>query len=59
MNPRWLFRMAKLAHRPPSERRVKVVLGVIAVCLLLFAFEFFIGWPDWLSVEPFARYWRP
>ncbi|KRS18040.1 hypothetical protein [Roseovarius indicus] len=60
MNPRWLFRMAKWAQRPPSEKRVKLVLGVIVLCLLLVAIEYFIGWPDWMTVEPAGRRgWLP
>jgi len=60
MTPRFLFRMARWAHHPPSPRRVKLVLAVIALCLALFAIEHFIGWPDWLSVEPAGRRgWRP
>ena len=60
MNPRWLFRMAKWAHRPPSEKRVKLVLGIIVVCLAVFAIEYFIGWPDWMTLEPAGRRgWLP
>ena len=60
MNPRWLFRMVKWAQRPPSEKRVKLVLGVIVLCLLLVAIEYFIGWPDWMTVEPAGRRgWLP
>ncbi len=56
MNPRWLLRMAKWAHRPPGAARVRLVLGVIALCLALLAVERFIGWPDWLRVEPVRRH---
>ncbi|WP_198586139.1 hypothetical protein [Roseovarius salinarum] len=52
MNPRWLFRMARWAQRPPSERRVKLVLGIVAACVALFVIERYVGWPDALSVEP-------
>lgn len=55
MNPRWLFRMARWAHRPPGEARVRLVLGVVALCLLLAAVEYFIGWPDWMSLQPTGR----
>ncbi|MEQ9239484.1 hypothetical protein [Roseovarius indicus] len=52
--------MAKWAQRPPSEKRVKLVLGVIVLCLLLVAIEYFIGWPDWMTVEPAGRRgWLP
>ncbi|MDM8167190.1 hypothetical protein [Roseovarius sp.] len=60
MNPRWLFRMAKWAHRPPSEKRVMLVLGIVVVCLAVFAIEYFIGWPDWMTLDPAGRRgWRP
>ncbi|SLN12788.1 hypothetical protein PEL8287_00453 [Roseovarius litorisediminis] len=57
MNPRWLFRMAKWARQPPSEKRVIFVLGIVGLCLVLFAIERFVGWPDFLSLEPRARRW--
>jgi hypothetical protein len=43
--------MAKWARHPPSEKRVKLVLAVIALCLLLFAIERWIGWPEALTVQ--------
>lgn len=59
MNPRWLFRMARWARNPPGEKRVIFVFAIIAFCLVLFAIEYFIGWPEWLSVQPGAHRWRP
>ena len=59
MNQRWLFRMAKWAHRPPSMARVILVLSIVAVCLLVFAIEYFFGWPEWMTIEPGARRNRP
>lgn len=59
MNPRWLFRMARWARNPPSEKRVLFVLGIITVCLGLYAVEYFIGWPELLSMEPKGRWWWP
>jgi len=32
-------------------RRVILVFGIIAVCLVLFLVERYVGWPDWLSLE--------
>ena len=55
MNPRWLFRMARWAQNPPSERRVKFVFAIVAVCLCLFAWEYFVGWPDALSPTDMRR----
>lgn len=51
MNMRWLLRAALWARNPPGEKRVKLVLAVIALCLLLFGVERLFGWPDWLTVQ--------
>ena len=55
---RWLLRMALWARRPPSEARVKLVLGVIVACVSLVLIERLLGWPDWATVER-LRYERP
>lgn len=46
---RWFLRMSMWARNPPSANRVKLVIGVIVLCLLLLAVERFIGWPDWAT----------
>ncbi len=51
MNPRWLLRMARWARNPPSPGRVKLVLAVVALCLLLLAIERLFGWPEALTVN--------
>ncbi|WP_416881978.1 hypothetical protein [Marivita sp.] len=51
MNWQHLLRMARWARNPPSPARVKLVCAVIAVCLVLFAIETWVGWPDWMSLE--------
>ena len=55
MNPIWFLRMAKWAKHPPSEGRVKLVLAIVAVCLLLAAIEWWFGWPDWLTPNQVPR----
>lgn len=45
------LRMAKWARNPPSARRVRLVLIVLALCLILFAIERWIGWPEALNVQ--------
>jgi len=55
VNPIWLMRMARWVRRPPSWRRVILVLSVIAACFALFAIERFVGWPDWLTVNGRVR----
>ncbi|MDO9526433.1 MAG: hypothetical protein Q7J57_13005 [Gemmobacter sp.] len=55
MNITWFLRMARWVRHPPSSARVKLVLGVIAACLLLVAIEKFIGWPDMLTLQGGGR----
>lgn len=50
-NPRHFLRMAKWARNPPSDRQVKLFLGVVALCLVLFGIERIVGWPEWLTVD--------
>ena len=59
MTVRWLLRMARWARNPPSMRRVVLVLGIVAVCLALFAVEYFIGWPEAPSPDARGRLWKP
>lgn len=49
MTLRRFLRAARWARRPPSARRVVLVLGVVAACLALAAIERFVGWPGWLT----------
>lgn len=51
----WLLRMAQWARHPPSPARVKLVLGVMAACILLVVLERVFGWPDALTVEKLRR----
>ena len=51
MNQAWLIRMARWARNPPPLWRVKLVFGVVLLCLMLVGFEHFWGWPDWLQVN--------
>ena len=55
MNQRWLFRMKRLVQNPPSEGKVKLVFFVIAACAALYAYEYFYGWPEALTLDPSAR----
>ncbi|MCK4713039.1 MAG: hypothetical protein KAT26_09190 [Marinosulfonomonas sp.] len=50
-NLRHLLRMSKWARKPPSEKRVKLVIGIIVICLILFAVERWIGVPDWMQMD--------
>jgi len=55
VNLRPFLRMAKWARNPPSEKRVKLVLVVIALSLLLLGYERLFGWPDWLTLDNTPR----
>ncbi|MEM6634871.1 MAG: hypothetical protein AAF667_03165 [Pseudomonadota bacterium] len=43
MNLRHLLRMKRLAERPPSNRRVALVFGTIAICLVIAGAEWLFG----------------
>ena len=47
----WLVRAKRWVQNPPSAGRVKLVFGVIAVCIVIVAVERFAGWPDWMTVD--------
>lgn len=55
MNYTWFLRMAKWARNPPAPGRVKLVLGVLLACLLLFGYEYIFGWPEWLTLDNSGR----
>jgi len=55
MNLRHLLRMSKWARHPPSAKRVKLVIGIVVICLVLFAIERWIGVPEWLQMERMRR----
>ncbi|ULB09295.1 hypothetical protein ORIO_05070 [Cereibacter azotoformans] len=59
MSPLWLLRMARWARRPPSRRRVLLVLAVVGASLALVAVERVAGWPEALTVDGFGRAGRP
>jgi hypothetical protein len=47
----WLMRAKRWVQNPPSEGRVKLVFGVVAICLVIVGIEYFVGWPDWMTVD--------
>ena len=51
----WFVRMSRWARNPPSARRVVFVLGVVGICLALFAVERFVGWPEALTLDRVHR----
>ncbi len=52
MIPRFLLRMSRWARNPPSERRVALLLGVLAACLVIAALNWAGLWPDALTLSP-------
>lgn len=55
---RWMIRAVLWIRNPPSEKRVILVLVVIAACLAIWGAERLFGFPDWLvpqSVHPPRR----
>jgi hypothetical protein len=51
MNPRWLLMMKRWVQNPPSPARMKLIVGVIVLCFLIYGAEQMFGWPDWLTVN--------
>lgn len=51
----WFLRAKRWAQNPPSEKRVKFVLAIIAACILLYVYEWMFGWPDWLTTNRIGR----
>lgn len=51
MNPVWLMRMVRWVRHRPSWGRVKLVVGVVLVCFVIFGVELIWGWPDALRVQ--------
>ena len=47
----WLMRAKRWAQNPPSADRVKLVFGVIAICLVIAGYEWAFGWPEWLTLD--------
>ncbi|SDW91113.1 hypothetical protein [Litoreibacter albidus] len=55
MNYRWLLRASMWVRRPPSERRVKLFVGLIALCIAIALIEHYVGWPEWAKMERAPR----
>jgi hypothetical protein len=55
MNVMWLVRAKRWAKHPPSPKRIKLVFGVVLVCLILVGIEKFIGVPDWMQLDRMGR----
>ncbi len=49
---RHLLRMSRWARKPPSDQRVKLVLGLIVLCLVIAGVEYMGWWPEWATSQP-------
>ncbi|WP_170357639.1 hypothetical protein [Ruegeria arenilitoris] len=49
---RHLLRMSRSARNPPSDQRVKLVLGLIVLCLVIAGVEYMGWWPEWATSQP-------
>jgi hypothetical protein len=47
----WLLRAKRWVQNPPSEGRVKLVFGVVAICLVIAGIEYFGFWPAWMTLD--------
>ena len=52
MNPAWFLRAKRWAQNSPSMGRVKLVVAVVALCLLIVGAEWAGLVPDWISDRP-------
>lgn len=48
---RLLLRLALWWRNPPSPGRAKLILAVLALCLLVVLLEHVFGLPDWMRVN--------
>ncbi len=51
IDPGWLLRMSQWARHPPSWRRVKLILAVVAICLAIVALDKLGLWPAGWSLS--------
>jgi hypothetical protein len=51
----WLMRSKRWAQKPPSGKRVRFVMAIIAISAALFAYERTMGWPEMLTPDRVGR----
>jgi hypothetical protein len=52
---RYLVRMAYWARHPPSKQFLVAAAIAVGAALAIGLFEHYLGWPEWLTVEPLPR----
>ena len=55
----WFVRMGRWARNPPSMGRVKLVLGVVAVCAAIAGVQWLGLWPDFLTLPVKGKIPKP
>lgn len=55
LGPRHFLRMTRWARNPPSAKRVKLVLIVLAIIAAIWGMEQIFGTPDWMQLERAPR----
>ncbi len=55
LNLRQFLRMSSWARNPPSAKRVKLVLVVIALVAAIWGLEQLFGTPDWIRINSMPR----
>ncbi len=56
---RWFIRMAQWARHPPPMWKVKLIFGVVLVCLVIYGIELIWGWPEFLTLNRIPRGIKP
>ena len=59
MKLNWLIRMSLWARNPPPMWKVKLVVGIVLICLVIYGIEQIWGWPEYLTMEKRGRYVAP
>ncbi len=54
----WFLRAKRWAKKPPSAKTVKFVICILIICIILWAFEYIWGLPEWMQVNRIGRGYR-
>ena len=55
LDPRHLLWAKRWVQNPPSTKRIRLFLAVLAIALVIFALEYFGLWPEWARAERIPR----
>jgi hypothetical protein len=51
MNLIWLLRMRRMASQRRPMWQIKMLAGIVVICIFLMGIEKFIGWPEVLTLQ--------